>query len=88
MYDLFDRVWSVEDYGMSKSETIIYDTVTGRLGCDKAAIRFYDDNLTACTTAVKAGWYTLAVNDGQDEALTAQLQAAADDYVADFAELV
>ena len=88
VYDLFDHVWSVEDYGMSKGETIIYDTVTERLGCDKTDIRFYDDNLSACTTAVKAGWYTIAVNDGQDEALTAQLKAAAHDYVADFADWV
>lgn len=88
VYDLFDHVWSVEDYGMSKGETVIYDAVTERLGCEKADIRFYDDNLSACTTAVKAGWYTLAVNDGQDEALTRQLKAATDDYVADFADLV
>ena len=88
VYDLFDHVWSVEDYGMSKGETRIYDTVTERLGCDKADIRFYDDNLSACTTAVKAGWYTLAVNDGQNEDLTARLKAAAHGYVADFADLV
>lgn len=88
VYDLFDHVWSVEDYGMSKSETIIYDTVIERLGCSKNDICFYDDNLSACTTAVKAGWYTCAVNDGQNEETTAALKDAADDYVASFEDLL
>ena len=87
VYDLFDQVWSVEDFGMSKSETIIYDEVVRRLGCAKEDICFYDDNLTACTTAVKAGWYTCAVNDGQKEDITAALQAVADTYIPTFEAL-
>ena len=87
IYALFDRVWSVEDFGMSKSETAIYDEAVRRLGCAKEDICFYDDNLTACTTAVQAGWYTCAVNDGQNESITAALRAAADAYIPTFEAL-
>lgn len=84
VYDLFDHVWSVEDYGMSKSETALFDAVTRRLSCTAGDVRFYDDNLTACTTAVKAGWFTYAVNDGQSEDILCQLRAVAHAYVPSF----
>ena len=88
VFDLFDHVWSIDDYGLNKSQTALFDAVTERLGCEKSDIRFYDDNITAVTTAVKAGWYTVAVNDGQNEELTQQLKDVAHDYVADFADWV
>ena len=73
---------------MSKSEPIIYDEVVRRLGCAKEDICFYDDNLTAVSTAVKSGWYTCAVNDGQSEEITTALKAAADEYIVSFSNLV
>lgn len=88
VYDLFDHVWSVEDYGLSKSETVIYDEVVRRLGCAREDICFYDDNLTAASTAVKAGWYTCAVNDDQPPEITAALKTAAHAYVASFEDLL
>jgi len=86
VYPLFDHVWSVEDFGLSKSETPIYHEVVHRLGCRQEDICFYDDNLTAVSTAVKAGWYTCAVNDGQSEAITAALRAAANEYIPTFTQ--
>ncbi len=84
IYDLFDHIWSVDDFGLSKAQTAIYDEVVRRLGCDKEDICFYDDNLTACTTAVSAGWYTCAVNDGQSAEITAALKDAANAYISTF----
>ena len=60
--------------------------VVRRLGCRQEDICFYDDNLTAVSTAVKAGWYTCAVNDGQSEAITAALRAAANEYIPSFTQ--
>ena len=54
------------------------------MNCRREDICFYDDNLTACTTAVKAGWYTCAVNDGQSGETTAALKAAAHEYIDTF----
>ena len=82
--DLFDRVWSVEDFNLSKADVAIYYEVERLLNCRREDICFYDDNLTACTTAVKAGWYTCAVNDGQSGETTAALKAAAHEYIDTF----
>ena len=87
IFDLFDHVWSVDDFGHCKDEAIIYDQATELLGCAKGEICFYDDNLIACRTAVSAGWYTCAVNDGQDEETTAALKAATNAYIASFETL-
>lgn len=85
IFDLFDHVWSVDDFGHCKDEPTIYHQVVALLGCAADDICFYDDNLIACATAVSAGWYTCAVNDGQSEETTAALKAAANEYIASFA---
>ena len=87
IFDLFDHVWSVDDFGHCKDDPVIYRQVVEQLGCDRNEICFYDDNLIACTTAVNSGWYTCAVNDGQNETATAALKAAAHEYIADFSDL-
>lgn len=84
IFDLFDYVWSVDDFGHCKDEPIIYHQAAAQLGCAADDICFYDDNLIACTTAVEAGWYTCAVNDGQSEETTAALRAVADAYIPTF----
>ena len=86
--DLFDSVWSVDDFDMSKAEVAIYHEMVRRLGCAKEDICFYDDTLTACTTAVEAGWHTCAVNDGQKADVTAALQTVAHQYIASFEDLI
>lgn len=88
VYELFDHVWSIDDFGFNKSETALFDAVTERLGCGKSDIRFYDDNLTAVTTAVRAGWQVWAVNDNYSDAAIAALRAAAHGYVDDFTHLL
>ena len=88
VFTLFDHVWSIDDYGLNKSQTALFDAVTERLGCDKSNIHFYDDNITAVTTAVKAGWYVWAVNDHYSDQQITALRAAAHGYVADFTDLL
>ena len=88
VYDLFDHVWSIDDFGLNKSQTALFDAVTERLGCRKEDIHFYDDNITSVTTAVKAGWYVWAVNDHFEEATIAALRAAAHGYVDSFDKLL
>lgn len=88
VFTLFDHVWSIDDYGLNKSQTALFDAVTERLGCEKSDIHFYDDNITAVTTAVKAGWYVWAVNDHYSDEQIAALRAAAHGYVADFTDLL
>ena len=87
IFDLFDHVWSVDDFGHCKDEAILYEQVLHLLNCEKDDICFYDDNLIACTTAVNCGWYTCAVNDGQSEEATVALKASTHGYIASFETL-
>ena len=88
VFDLFDHVWSIDDFGLNKSQTALFDAVTERLGCARSDIHFYDDNITAVTTAVKAGWYVWAVNDNYSDEQIAALRTAAHGYVDDFTHLL
>ena len=87
LWDLFDHVWSVDDFGLPKDNPLIYRRIQEQLGCAAADITLYDDNLAACTTAANCGWNTVGVRDRQKEDIWAQLQQTAHRYVMDFAEI-
>lgn len=65
IHHLFERVWSVEDYGITKSDPQIYHQVAERIGCGVGDIRFYDDNFIALKTARLAGCQVFGVLDIQ-----------------------
>lgn len=65
VYDLFDKVWSVEDFGLSKASTALFYTVAETIGRETADIEFYDDNLTAVSNAVRAGHKVYGIKDRQ-----------------------
>ena len=87
LWELFDHVWSVDDFGISKDNPDIYHEITRLLDCAPSAITLYDDNLAACTTAASCGWYTVGVRDRQKAEVWAQLQQTAHRSVVDFAEV-
>ena len=51
VFELFEEVWSVDDFGINKTDPALFTAVAKRIGCDVSDIRFFDDNLTAITTA-------------------------------------
>ena len=88
VYDLFDAVWSVEDYGIAKGDVRVYEAVAERIGCTTKDISFFDDNLTALSTGKQAGCYTIAVYDRHSEEAFAALCQHGDMHIRSFAELV
>jgi HAD superfamily hydrolase (TIGR01509 family) len=88
IYDIFDHVWSVDDFGFSKDEPALFHAVARQLHCPAGDLCLYDDNLAAITTAGSIGWYTYAVKDCQSAPILTRLQRAADDYIASFETLV
>ena len=88
LFDAFDRVWSVEDFGLSKTQTKLFETVAEEIGCSTQDIHFFDDNLIAIQTARKAGCITYGVYDRQDASDASLLKAAAEHYVTSFGELL
>jgi len=63
VYDLFDNVWSCEDFGMTKGQPEIYLATVERVEGKIEDTVFFDDNLEAVRTAVKAGLFTVGVYD-------------------------
>ena len=89
IYDLFEKVWSVEDFGLSKSDTRIFFEVARTIGCEPCEIHYFEDSLIALENAKKAGFMTYGVYDAQsDEELENMKSELADIVVMDFQELL
>lgn len=88
LYDLFDEVWSIEDFGLTKSEVAIYQQAAERLGAAPAECIMVDDNITAIETAKAAGLGTVAVYDLSAAEFAEQMKQIADLYVTDFKEML
>ena len=86
IYDMFDHVWTCEDFGIMKSDPEIYLRASKLLGKQPREVAFFDDNLYAISTAVKAGMYTVAVYDLSGEDFTDELKRLADRYIRSFTE--
>lgn len=87
IYDLFDNVWTIEDFGLTKGEPDIYHQAAIRLGAKVSACTMLDDNITVITTAKRAGMKTVGVYDASSKDLEAAMKEAADRYIYDFTEL-
>ena len=88
VYDLFENVWSIEAFGMSKADEAIYVEAARRLGVTPEECIMADDNLNVLKTAKKVGMATVGVYDESSKDVMEEMRAIADKYVMDFAELV
>lgn len=88
IFELFDTVWSSDDFGITKANPQIYRDAAERIGCEISDIMFYDDNFTALETAKKAGLATTGVYDPASDDFKDGIVATADIYINSFEELM
>ncbi len=88
IWDLFEKVWSVEDYGLSKGMAPIYHRVAERIGCTTADLDFYDDNPLALMGGKAAGCRIHGVKDRQTLHDLETVQMLADLYIESYKELL
>lgn len=88
VYDLFEQVWSVEDFGLSKAGTALFYKVAETIGRDTSDIEFYDDNLTAVSNAVRAGHKVYGIKDQQTAEDLALVKKRCHVFVESFEELL
>ena len=88
IYELFDNVWSCEDFGTTKSDPEIYKRAAEIIGAPVSEILFLDDNLNADLTAKAAGMPVCGVFDASSSEYEEEMRAACDYYIKDFAELI
>ena len=88
MWDLFDNIWSCDDFATTKADPEIYKRAAERLGKPVDQVLFLDDNLSADQTAKSAGMLVCGVYDESSKDYAAQMKAATDFYIDNFAELL
>ena len=84
IYDMFDNVWSCDDFGTTKADVNIYHEAVRKMGSAERETVFLDDNIDAIKTAAQAGLYTVGVYDKSGEDFTDQMKEIADLYVESF----
>lgn len=88
LFDLFDNVWSCDDFGTTKADPDIYRQAAQRIGKRVDEILFLDDNYNADKTAKEAGMRVCGVFDETSREYIAQIRGVADHYIYDFKELL
>ncbi len=88
LFDLFDNVWSCDDFNTTKADPEIYKMAAEKIGADVKDIIFLDDNFNALTTAKSAGMSVYGVYDKSSDEYTEDIKAISDRYISDFKELI
>lgn len=88
VYDLFENVWSIDDFGLTKAQPEIYAAAAERLGLDVCDCTMTDDNLTALLAAKKAGMHTAAVYDESAKPSETEKRNLCDCYILDYGEML
>ncbi len=81
IYDLFDNVWSCDDFSTTKSDVNIYYCVAEKLAATTDNCIFFDDNINALASAKKAGMTVVGVYDESSDEYQAEIKQLCDAYV-------
>ena len=88
VYELFETVWSVEDFRLTKSDTRLFYKVSEAIGCENNEIHYFDDSLVALGNAKKSDYITYGVYDAQTDEEVDTMKREYDYYVGSFEELL
>ncbi len=88
IFDMFDNVWSCDDFNTSKADPNIYLEVAKRINTTVNDIVFFDDNLSADQTAKSARLATCGVYDDSSKEFIEEMKRTNDYYIYDFSEIL
>lgn len=88
VYDLFDNVWTIEDFDMTKDNPQIYCDAAKKLGCTTDDICFFDDNIIALKAGKDSGCTVYGVYDSFSDDATDLIKQLVDKYIVTFEELL
>ncbi len=88
IFDIFNNVWSCDDFGTTKADPEIYKMAAEKMGCDVDEVWFLDDNLNADLTAKAAGMMVCGVYDDSSKEYVDEMKSACHRYIHDFSELL
>lgn len=81
IFDLFDNVWSCDDFGTTKADVNIYYNVAGCLQTATNNCIFFDDNLNALSVAKKSGMSVIGVYDESSAEYETEIRKICDKYI-------
>lgn len=88
IFELFENIWSCDDFNTTKSDPQIYKMAAERIGEPVGRILFLDDNYHADKTAKSAGMLVCGVYDESSHDCKEEIKQIADYYIDDFSELL
>ena len=88
IFDLFDFVWSCDDFCTGKSDPNIYRLAAEKLGKRVDEVIFIDDNLGADKTAKSAGMTVYGIYDESSAEYEEEMKRETDRYIYNFKELL
>jgi HAD superfamily hydrolase (TIGR01509 family) len=88
IFELFDNVWSCDDFGTTKADTDIYIRAAKLMGENVENVLFLDDNYNADKTAKLAGMKVCGVYDESSKEFEEEMRLLCDYYIKDFSELL
>lgn len=88
LFDLFDNVWSCDDFNTTKADPNIYIKVAEKLNKNVKEVNFVDDNINAVKTSMKAGMFGIGIFDQSSVDFIDEFKSFADKYVYNFNELL
>ena len=88
IWDLFDNIWSCDDFNTTKADPEIYVKAAEKLGTTVDNVLFLDDNYNADLTAKKAGMKVCGVYDESSSDSVDEIKAITDYYIYTFKELL
>jgi HAD superfamily hydrolase (TIGR01509 family) len=88
IFDLFNHVWSCDDFNTTKVDPNIYKMAADRIGKPVDQILFLDDNYNADKTAKAAGMAVCGVYDDSSAEYEAEIRGITDRYIYRFSELL
>ena len=86
VYNLFEKVWTIEDFNMTKAQPEIYIEAAKRLNAEIYDCVFFDDNYTALITAREAGMITVGVYDDTSKSSAEKIKEATNYYLNEYPE--
>ena len=88
IFDLFDHIWSSDDFEYGKSDGRIYEKICGILNTAPDDITLYDDNRAALCAAHGAGLHTVGVYDDSSADEKDAITSFADGYITCFSDFL
>ena len=88
IWDLFDHIWSCDDFATTKADPEIYVKAAERMHTTVDRVLFLDDNYNADKVAKSAGMLVCGVYDESSSDYVEQMKSVTDFYIYDFNELL